>query len=130
MPERESRIIISEVAFNPKFFSFQALREISRFQIYNSVGLRSVHMRMPENEEFYIPSYDLRDYRCFFGEERREILDWLADKMQHAEEVVIKGSFSAKDQEDIKKLERLKLPEQPNVFRKYINEGLAQIDDL
>lgn len=98
VPERQQRLEIEESAdcqtqrvhFDPFKFTRTALREIIRYQMFS--GQPKTFIIVGENSTTFITPNSLIDARKYFGEERREFLDLLAEEMVNAKRVILQIS--------------------------------------
>ena len=97
VPERQQRLEIEESAdyqtkqvhFDPFKFTRTALREIIRYQIFSAQPKEFIIVG--EDSITFISFKLLKGARRYFGEERREFLDLLAEKMINARMVTVKS---------------------------------------
>lgn len=96
MPEKEQGLMVeqstdsgrvSAVRLDPIFFTRAAFREIVRFQMFSKDPREIIIITRDRN--LYISPDSLRSGRKYYGQERRDFLDGIADEMGRAEKVIV-----------------------------------------
>ena len=89
---------VTGVVFSPENFSFGALREIARYQIFSREQTH-IHI-LKDGKKELISREELTKARGLFGEDRRQFLDDLATRMQKGNRVVLANLSNAKKSPD------------------------------
>lgn len=98
---------ITAVDIDPKKYSFIALRQILRYQIYNGDPTEIV---IVQNGRHTISYENLKDARKYIGDKRKSFLDSMALRMKQAKIIIINRPPISSESSDKGSLDLSRVP--------------------